>query len=173
MGLFSTEEDRARKEAERRAREAAEAAQRQAQTEEASRRGWAASPLGRATAARDVGHTFFEMQLELGRAEGRAGWGTRDYESSEQITSAAELLGEIERVGWRLEHVACAFRMTGLSSTERFMTSGEETAVSGVTVGLYVFRSTASPASTDTTAGPALGADDPADVGQTGGPAWG
>lgn len=59
MGLFSTEEDRARKEAERRAREAAEAAQRQAQTEEASRRGWAASPLGRATAARDAGHTFF------------------------------------------------------------------------------------------------------------------
>lgn len=140
MGLFSSDEERARKEAERGERERALADQQRAKSEARARQEWAASPLGQATLAKEAGQTFFEIQVEVGRAEGQAMWGTRDYASSEQITSSAELLGEIERLGWRLEHAGYVFRMTGQSSTERMFVSGEESAVSGVTLGIYLFR---------------------------------
>ena len=141
MGLFSSDEDKARKEAERAEGERAFAEQQEARRQARARQEWAASPLGQATTAMEAGQVFFEIQLEVGRAEGQAMWGTRDYASSEQITSSAELLGEIERLGWCLEHVGYVFRMTGQSSTERMFVSGEESAVSGVTLGIYLFRS--------------------------------
>lgn len=142
MGLFGSEEDKARKEAERQERERALADQQRARKEERRRQEWTASPLGMATAAKEAAQTFFEVQLEVGRAEGTAMWGTRDHISSEQISSSAELLGEIEQLGWRLEHVGYVFRMTGQSSSERIFVSGEESAVSGVTLGIYLFRNT-------------------------------
>lgn len=140
MGLFGSDEDKARKEVERVERERALADQQRAQSEARARQKWAASPLGQATTAKQAGQAFFEVQVEVGRAEGQAMWGTRNYASSEQITSSAELLGEIERLGWRLEHAGYVFRMTGQSSTERMFVSGEESAVSGVTLGIYLFR---------------------------------
>lgn len=140
MGLFSSDEDRARKEAERQEAERALAEQQRARKQARAEQEWAASPLGQATTALEAGHVFFEIQLEVGRAEGQAMWGTRDYASAEQITSSAELLGEIERLGWRLEHVGYVFQMTGQSSTERMFVSGEESAISGVTLGIYLFR---------------------------------
>lgn len=149
MGLFGSDEDRARKEAERQARERALAEQQHAKKEARARQEWADSPLGRASAAKEAGQPFFEIQLEVGRAEGQAMWGTRNYASSEQITSSAELLGAIEELGWRLEHAGYIFRMTGQSSTERMFVSGEESAVSGVTLGIYLFRSVAAGAPGD------------------------
>ena len=140
MGLFSTDEDRARKEAERQEQERALAERQRAKADARALQEWADSPLGRASAAQEAGHVFFEVQLEVGRAEGQAMWGTRNHASSEQISRSAELLDEIERLGWRLEHVGYVFRMTGQSSTERMFVSGEESAVSGVTVGIYLFR---------------------------------
>lgn len=53
------------------------------------------------------------MQLEVGRNEREAMWGTRDYSSAEQTTSSAGVLGEIEKVGWSLEHVGYVFKVTG------------------------------------------------------------
>ena len=51
-------------------------------------------------------------------------------------------LGEIERLGWRLEHAGYFFMITGETSTARVFVSGDNTAVSGVTVGVYLFRNT-------------------------------
>ncbi|QDO89797.1 hypothetical protein FNH13_16850 [Ornithinimicrobium ciconiae] len=140
MGLFGNDEDRARRETERAEQERLLAEQQRAKTEARAREAWAASPLGQATAALEAGRTFLELQLEVGRAEGQAMWGTRDYASTEQITSSAELLGDVERLGWHLEHVGYVFRMTGQSSSEKMFLSGQESAVSGVTMGIYLFR---------------------------------
>jgi hypothetical protein len=51
-------------------------------------------------------------------------------------------------VGWRLEHAGYFFMVTGETSTARLL-SGEATAVSGVTIGVYLVRRTAEPAATE------------------------
>jgi len=54
--------------------------------------------------------------------------------------SHAGTLAAIEAVGWKLEHVGYIFMMTGESSRDKFMASGQQTAVSGKTIGIYLFR---------------------------------
>ena len=63
-------------------------------------------------------------------------------ESSHQVSSSAAVLAQVEAVGWRLEQAGYFFAVTGQSSTERVFLSGENTAVTGVTVGVYLFRRT-------------------------------
>jgi hypothetical protein len=102
--MFKSAEDREAERREReaqRAREDATRAERERQAQEARERAaFLATPVGAATAAKEEGQTFFEVQLEVGG------------------------------------HVA------GETSTARVFMSGEATAVSGVTVGVYLFRST-------------------------------
>ena len=137
MAFFKSEEDRAREADERlRAEQSARAAQR----DEAARRAWQQSPQGQATVAYASGDRFFELQLEVGVQQREAMWGSRDYESAERTMSSAGVLAAIEDIGWTLEHVGYVFKMTGQSSSEKWLTSGSQTAVSGITVGIYLFR---------------------------------
>jgi hypothetical protein len=135
------------KEAERREREAeqarAEAARAEVARLEQERRehaAWLASPVGAATAAKEAGETFLELQLQVGGHVGQASWGTTTGER--RATSSAGVLASIEDVGWRLEHASYFFMVTQESSSERMFLTGQETAVSGVTVGVYLFRAT-------------------------------
>ncbi len=143
--MFKSAEER---EAERRARqeeqaheEAARAEQARAAEEQRKRAALLATPVGAATAAKEEGQPFFEIQLEVGGHAGRAGFGGIDGRRS--TSSSAAVLGEIERLGWRLEHAGYFFMITGETSTDRVFLSGEATAVSGVTIGVYLFRNTA------------------------------
>jgi hypothetical protein len=145
--VFKSAEER---EAERRAREeeqereeAARAEQARAAADKRERDAFLATPVGAATAAKENGQMFFEVQLEVGAHAGSAGFGTAD--SRRTTSSSAVVLGEIERLGWRLEHVGYYFMVTGETSTARMFVSGEATAVSGVTIGVYLFRNTAPP----------------------------
>jgi hypothetical protein len=138
------------KDAERRKREAEEAQAQAARAEQAKaaeekrqRDAFLATPVGAATAAKEAGETFFEVQLRVGRHTGTAGFGTTD---GRHITaSSATTLGEIEKLGWRLEDTGYYFMMTGETSTSRAFVSGESTAISGVTIGVYLFRNTDTP----------------------------
>ena len=142
--MFKSAEERA---AERREREAEEAREQAAQAERAraaeeqrQREAFLATPVGAATAAKEAGQAFFEIQLDVGAHSGSAGWGAAD---GHHITSSSAVtLGEIEKLGWRLEHAGYFFMMTGETSTARVFVSGEATAISGVTVGVYLFRNT-------------------------------
>ncbi len=49
-------------------------------------------------------------------------------------------LAAIESVGWRLEHVGHVFVVTSESSRDKLLSSGQQTAVSGNTIGIYLFR---------------------------------
>ena len=142
--MFKSAEERA---AARREREAEEAREQEALAEEArleeeerQREEFLATPVGAATAAMEAGETFFEVQLEVGSHIGSAGFGSVDGHHS--VSSSASTLGEIERLGWRLEHAGYFFMITGETSTARVFVSGDNTAVSGVTVGVYLFRNT-------------------------------
>ncbi|MGN6794206.1 MAG: hypothetical protein ACTHJW_17620 [Streptosporangiaceae bacterium] len=140
--MFKSAEER---EAERRAREEEQATQEAARAEQArlaeeqrQRAAFLATPIGAATAAKEQGQPFFEIQLQVGGHVGTAGFGTADGRRS--TSSSAAVLGEIEKLGWRLEHAGYYFMITGETSTQRMFVSGEATAVSGATIGVYLFR---------------------------------
>jgi hypothetical protein len=142
--MFKSAEEREAERRERdaqRAREDADRAEagRKAQ-EERQRAAFLATPVGAATSAKEAGQTFLEVQLEVGGHVGSAGFGSID--SRRTTTSSAAVLGEIEQLGWRLEHASYFFMITGETSTARVFMSGEATAVNGVTVGVYLFRNT-------------------------------
>lgn len=143
--MFKSAEER---EAERQQREVEQARQAAAQEEqrreaeaERQRAAYLASPVGAATAARAAGEQFFELQLEVRTQQGQVSFGQAG--SSHTVKSSASVLAQVEAVGWRLEHASYYFAVTGQSSTERVFGSGENTAVTGVTVGAYLFRRTA------------------------------
>jgi hypothetical protein len=133
------------KEAERREREAEQARVRAAQAEEAraaqearDRAAWLTTPVGSATAAKQAGKRFLEVQLQVGTHVGQASFG--EATGRRTTTSSAEVLAQIEELGWRLEHANYFYMVTGETSSERVFLSGQAVAVSGVTVGAYLFR---------------------------------
>ena len=135
------------KDAQRRARQAEEsraaearAEQKRLAQEQRDREAFLASPVGAATAAKEAGEPFFEVQLQVGAHAGSASLGSTTGRRT--ASSSAVTLGEIERAGWRLEHAGYYFMITRESSTDRMFLSGEETAISGVTIGVYLFRNT-------------------------------
>lgn len=143
--MFKSAEER---EAERQQREAEQARlaaaqdqQRHEEEAERQRQAYLASPVGAATAARDAGEQFFELQLHVRNQQGQVSFGA--VKTSGSMTSSASTLAEVEAVGWHLEHASYYFAVTGQSSAERVFGSGENTAVTGVTVGAYLFRRTA------------------------------
>jgi hypothetical protein len=146
--MFKSAEEREieRREKEtQRATAAANEAEQERQAEEARKRAaFLATPVGAATAAKKEGLPFLEVQLEVGGHVGSAGFGST--RGRRTLASSATTLGEIEQLGWRLEHVSYIFMITGETSTARVFVSGEATAVSGVTVGVYLFRNTDGPA---------------------------
>lgn len=149
--MFKSHEEREaarqQRETERAQAEAARAEQARAAEEQRKREQFLASPVGQATAAKEAGHTFFEIQLEVGTHTGSAGFG--GTEARRTTSSSAAVLGEIEKLGWRLEHAGYYFMVTGETSTDRVFVSGEATVISGVTVGVYLFRNTAPPGLSD------------------------
>jgi hypothetical protein len=143
--VFKSSEERA---ADRRQREAARAeearaleAQDRAEEEQRKRAAFLATPVGAATAAKEAGQQFFEIQLEVGGHLGTTGFGSTDGRRS--TSSSAVTLAEIENVGWRLEHVGYFYMITSEASSDRMFLTGQATAVSGVTIGVYLFRTTA------------------------------
>lgn len=140
--MFKSAEER---EGERREREAEEARAQAARAEQArvaeeqrNRAAFAATPVGAATLAKEAGQPFFEVQLEVGGHTGSAGFGSIDGRRT--TSSSAATIGEIEKLGWRLKHAGYYFMITGETSTDRVFISGQATAVSGVTIGVYLFR---------------------------------
>jgi len=149
--VFKSAEEKAAERKQHEAEEAQLAAARaeraRAAEEDRKRQAFLASPVGAATAAKEAGEAFFEIQLEVGRHTGTAGWG--GVEQQRTHVSSAQTLGQIEALGWHLEHAGYYFMITGEQSTDRVFVTGEATAVSGVTMGVYLFRAVAP-------AGPAL-----------------
>jgi hypothetical protein len=115
-------------------------------TQEAERRQaeFLASPVGQATTAKEQGQGFFEIQLQVGSSQRDSTvWGSNNFALAKTETAThSGTLAAIEALGWRLEHVGYVFMITGESSRDKMLSTGQQTAVSGVTVGIYLFRST-------------------------------
>ena len=111
--------------------------QKQARLQQA----WLASPVGLATTAKEQGNGFFELELEIGSSSRSVTFGSGDF-GSHKKQDFTGLLSQIESVGWHLEHVGYYFMVTGESSRDKFLASGQNVAVNGKTMGVYLFRNT-------------------------------
>jgi hypothetical protein len=126
----------ARARAEQEAQEA-QAAQIRAQQDAAE---FAASPVGRATEAFKANAGFFQIELEVSQLTGPTSFFGSSSNSVEHTGAATDVLGQIEEVGWHLEHVGFVFIETGATSTNRVFLSGEGTVTEGTVTGIYLFR---------------------------------
>ena len=61
------------------------------------------------------------------------------YASTER-REQSNTLDAIEAEGWQLAHAGYVFRMTGSVSRDKFLSSGQQAAVSGEVIGVYIFR---------------------------------
>jgi hypothetical protein len=57
-----------------------------------------------------------------------------------QSFSRTDVLGQIEEVGWHLEHASWLFVQTGMNSKDKVLSAGQWTNASGEVVGVYLFR---------------------------------
>jgi hypothetical protein len=108
---------------------------------EAQHRAWLTTPLGMATSAKESGNGFFEIELEIGSSKRSVSFGSADF-GKHKKSDFTGLLTQIEETGWRLEHVGYYFMITGETSRDKFLASGQNTAVNGKTMGVYLFRNT-------------------------------
>ncbi len=135
MAFGKTQEQKA-------AEEQQKALDRAAKDQERSRREFLASPVGQATTAKEQSQGFFEIQLKVGSSQRDSTvFGSNNTNISQTKTQThAGTLAAIEAVGWRLEHVGHVFVVTSESSRDKLLSSGQQTAVSGETLGIYLFR---------------------------------
>jgi hypothetical protein len=123
--------------------EKAEALEAQAKKKaDTQHRAWLATPLGMATSAKEAGNGFFEIELEIGSSKRNVSFGTGDF-GNHKKSDFSGLLSQIEDLGWKLEHVGYYFMITGETSRDKFLASGQNTAVNGQTMGVYLFRNSA------------------------------
>ena len=140
MAWGKTEEEKAAERAAEQQAAANEAARRQQADAQRAAQAYAAGPVGQAEAAAQAGAVFFQTQMDVSRLDGNASWGSAS--AAVQHVGRPDILGQIESFGWHLEDVGYVFVETGTTSTNRVMLSGEATAVSGVVLGIYLFRNT-------------------------------
>ncbi|MGZ5362696.1 MAG: hypothetical protein ACXWZR_00685 [Mycobacterium sp.] len=53
---------------------------------------------------------------------------------------AADLLGQIELAGWRLEHANWVYVQTGQNSRNNLIATGQQVVVTGEVLGIFLFR---------------------------------
>jgi len=91
--------------------------------------------------ARETGARVFQISLSLSETTGRAVAMTGVYANTTN-TQHGSIIDVIEAEGWRLEHAGYVYRQTGSVSRDKFLSSGQQEAVHGAIVGVYIFRAT-------------------------------
>ena len=135
MAFGKTQEQKA-------AEENQKALERAAKVQERARREFLVSPIGQATTAKEQSQGFFEIQLKVGSSQRDSTvFGSNNTNIAQTKTEThAGTLAAIEAIGWRLEHVGHVFVVTSESSRDKLLSTGQQTAVSGDTIGIYLFR---------------------------------
>ena len=141
MSLFkSTDEERAEKER-RNLEEQAEKERRKLEEEKLRQeKEFAASPAGLARAAKANGMNLFQIDVPLSETKAQIVAMVGAFAQSTKTTDYSSIIQMIEDEGWHLEHVGYVYRITGSESRDKFLASGQQEAVSGEIVGIYIFR---------------------------------
>jgi len=139
MGLFSKAERREREDVDKRRK----AEQQEEQKRKTGEGGFLKSHQAQRQAkiARKTGARIFQISLSLSETTGRTVAMTGAYANTTN-TKHGSIIDLIEAEGWRLEHAGYVYRQTGSVSRDKFFSSGQQEAIHGEIVGVYIFRAT-------------------------------
>jgi hypothetical protein len=119
--------------------QAAKDAQVAAQQAAKAREAFARTPVGQSAAAFEHGDLVFQYAHDVMSQEAiivaMVGSATR-----RKTTDSSEILNSVCRQGWELVNGSFVFVVQGEQSRDKFMSSGQNVAVKGSTVGYYLFR---------------------------------
>ena len=101
---------------------------------------FAKSPAGQARAAKKAGMKLFQIDIPLSKTIASTFAMVGAFADSTKIEDYSDTIQAIEDEGWHLEHVGYIYRITGSESRDKFLASGQQEAVSGEIVGIYIFR---------------------------------
>jgi hypothetical protein len=136
MGMFKTDstERTAQKEAEAAQREAERVARQKAREEAAFR----ASPVGQARTSHERGDLLFQVSFDLEDVKSVIVPMDNAY-TRRKAHDVSDVLNSLVREGWDLMTTSTAFVHEGEESRDKFLASGQHTAIRGRLVGTYVF----------------------------------
>src|SRR6266550_692008 len=141
MPLFKgkTPEELAREAEEKERRRAAAEAQKQAEQAEQERQAFLRSPVGMARAAFERGDLVFQYSSDL-MNQAAIIVTMVGSTTSRKTQDPVEVLNAICREGWDLVNGGFVFVEEGQQSRDKLMSSGQNVAIKGRTVGYYLFR---------------------------------
>lgn len=138
-----TSEERAQRRAEQKAdtqrRRAESDAQIQAQQEAQQREAFLATPAGRARTAFGRGDRLFQFALDVMNQQAIV-VAMVGAKTSQTTADSTAVLNSVCREGWELVNASFVFVEQGQQSRDKFMSSGQNVAIRGTTVGYYLFR---------------------------------
>lgn len=111
-----------------------------AKAEQEARAKYLASPIGKAETALKAGQMFFQLTTNISQIDGRSSDWNYSQTTRTRRFNAVDTLGQIEEMGWRLEHVGYVFVETGEVARSKALSSGSVTRTQGYVEGIYLFR---------------------------------
>jgi hypothetical protein len=131
----STEEKAARQEQKEREQEQERLA--------AEKAAFDASPPGQARLAKEAGQRFFQTIIPIENVD-RTAMAKFSHEMRTRVKDTSDVVGAlltaVEDEGWELITAGYVFRQTGGASRDKFLASGQQIAVMGDTLGVYLFK---------------------------------
>jgi len=113
--------------------------ERRLEKEEEREKKFLASPQGKARKAFKSGAKLFQIDLRVSETKGGVIAMSGTYTDAVKFENVNKL-EEIEREGWKLENTGYVYRVLESVSRDKFLSSGQQEAISGEIVGIYIFR---------------------------------
>lgn len=98
-----------------------------------------ATPAGLARAAFDRGDQVFQYQANV-MAQQAIIVAMVGSNTSQRTTDPSVILNSVSNEGWDLVNGSFVFIETGQQSRDKFLSSGQNVAISGATIGYYLFK---------------------------------
>ncbi|MGH3401496.1 MAG: hypothetical protein ACRDRJ_03105 [Streptosporangiaceae bacterium] len=114
--------------------------ERRIKAEQEAQAKYLASPLGQAETAYEAGQMFFQLTMNISEIKGRSTDWTSSQSTETRRFNATDTLGQIEEVGWHLQHVGYVFVETGEVARSKMTSSGSVSRTQGYVEGIYLFR---------------------------------
>jgi hypothetical protein len=83
---------------------------------------------------------FFQLTTNISQVDGQSSDWNYSQSTRTRRFNATDTLGQIEEMGWHLEHVGYVFVETGEVARTKALSSGSVSRTQGYVEGIYLFR---------------------------------
>jgi hypothetical protein len=132
-------EEQQRRDAEKAAALAKREAEKAVARAERERQAFLQTPVGQARAAFEAGDQLFQYAHDV-ESQDAVIVAMIGSTTSRRSSDPSDILNAVAREGWSLVNASFVFREQGSQSRDKFLSSGQNIAVKGTTIGYYVFE---------------------------------